>query len=78
MDRKRQLHRKFVDYYSRSFGFDRTSYRLVILLSPLIGQAMVLTRKPIKSGPTNNEPDYPSFTSRVLSPGAPREVDCLT
>ena len=26
MDRKRQLHRKFVDYYSRSFGFARTSY----------------------------------------------------
>ena len=23
MDRKRQLHRKFVDYYSRSFGFAR-------------------------------------------------------
>ena len=23
MDRKRQLHRKFADYYSRSFGFAR-------------------------------------------------------
>ena len=25
IDRKRQLYRKFADYYSRSFGFDRTS-----------------------------------------------------
>ena len=32
MDRKRQLHRKFVDYYSRSFGFARIIFRFPVKL----------------------------------------------
>ena len=31
MDRKRQLHRKFVDYYSRSFGFARINSTRVLV-----------------------------------------------
>ena len=36
MDRKRQLHRKFADYYSRSFGFARIKLEQLPIVSVMV------------------------------------------